>query len=50
LASAQDANAIQTLMLRKTQDITQQQSQEMIQSVAQPANLPNQGQVIDVKA
>jgi len=50
LASAQESNQIATLMLKKTQDISQSQSQELLQSLPQPANMPHQGQGIDVTA
>lgn len=46
LAAAQQGNQIATLMLKKSQDINEQQALQLVQS----ANLPNQGQVIDVRA
>ncbi len=46
LAAAQQGNQIATLMLKKSQDINEQQAMKLVQS----ANLPNQGQGIDVRA
>lgn len=46
LAAAQQGNQIATLMLKKSQDINEQQALKLVQS----ANLPNQGQKVDVTA
>lgn len=50
LASAQQASEISTALLKKTQDMSQAQSQQLLQSLPQSANMPNQGQRVDVTA
>jgi hypothetical protein len=50
LASAKQASEISTALLKKTQDMSQAQSQQLLQSLPQSASMPNQGQRVDVTA
>jgi hypothetical protein len=50
IASTQQSSEVNTALLKKSQDLAQAQSQQLLQAIPQPANMPNQGQKLDVKA